>query len=82
MKRKKRKIPKRKSRKNNKRIILCPNQAGGVILLMPMLAGLSALISLASGATSVYNTTKNSRKKCLYLNASVGKGLYLNEKVL
>jgi hypothetical protein len=45
-----------------------------------VLAGLSALGSLASGASSVYNTIKNSRKigKGLYLNSPVGKGLYLN----
>jgi hypothetical protein len=82
VKRNKRKTSKRKSKKNNKRIILCPNQSGGAIPLIPVLAGLSALGSLASGASSVYNTIKNSRKigRGLYLNSPIGKGLYLNGK--
>ena len=53
VKKNKRKIPKIKSKKNKNRIILCPNQSGGAIPLIPVLAGLSALGSLASG---VYNT--------------------------
>ena len=49
---------------------------------MSMLAGLSALGSLPSGASTIYNTVKNSRKNGngLYLNYPVGKGLYLNGK--
>lgn len=73
----------KKTKKNGKRIISTPNQLGGVLPLMPIFAGLSALGSLASGASSVYNAVKNRKKgNGLYLNNPIGKGLYLNPKGL
>lgn len=76
----------KKKIKNGERVILTPNQLGGVLPLIPIFAGLSALGSLASGASSVYNAVKNSKKKKkgsgLYLNPPMGKGLYLNPKGL
>jgi len=71
-----------KKMKNGKRIILVPNQLGGALPLTTIFAGLSALGSLASGASSIYNTVKNRKKKGsgLYLNNPTGKGLYLNTK--
>lgn len=71
----------KKTRKNGKRIILTPNQLGGVLPLVPIFAGLSALGSLASGASSIYNAVKNRKKgNGLYLNNPVGKGLSMNRK--
>lgn len=54
---------------------------------MPILAKLSALGSIASVASSVYNIIKNSRKQCndSYLNAPIRKGFgkgFLMKKVL
>ena len=69
---------KRKSRKTGERVIPCPNQVGGVLPLIPIFAGLSALGSLASGASSVYNAVK--KGDGLYLNNNIGKGLYLNKE--
>jgi hypothetical protein len=64
---------KRNSKKKNsgKRLILAPGQSGGVIPLIPIFAGLSALGSLMSGGASVYNAIQNSKRK-------KGNGLYLN----
>lgn len=78
------KINKKSKKKNSTRVILTPNQLGGVLPLTTIFAGLSALGSLASGASSVYNTVKNRKKKGsgLYLNPPMGKGLYLNSKGL
>ena len=46
-----------------KRLILAPRQSGGVITLIPIFAGLSALGSLMSGGASVYNAVQNSKRK-------------------
>ncbi|KAL4092444.1 hypothetical protein QTP88_026945 [Uroleucon formosanum] len=56
---------KRTSKKKNsgKRLILTPEQSGGVIPLIPIFAGLSALGSLMSGGASVYNEVQNSKRK-------------------
>lgn len=64
---------KRTLKKNNdgKRLILGPGQSGGVVPLIPIFAGLSALGSLMSGGASVYNAYQNSKRK-------KGNGLYLN----
>lgn len=72
----------KKSRKNMNRSIATPRQIGGVLPLIPIFAGLSALGSIASGASSIYSTIKNSKKSGngLYLNPHNGKGLYLNSK--
>lgn len=47
---------------------------------MPVFAVLSALGSLLSGSSSLYNAIKNSRREGnnLYLNSPVVKGLDLN----
>jgi len=44
---------------SGKRLILAPRQSGGVIPLIPIFAGLSALGSLISGSASVYNAVQN-----------------------
>lgn len=44
-------------------MILAPRQSGGVIPLIPIFAGLSALGSLMSGGASVYNAVQNSKRK-------------------
>lgn len=69
-----------KPRKNNmktnsKRIILNPNKMGGALPLIPIFAGLSALGSLASGASSVYNALKRKKGGGFYLNPPKGKGM-------
>lgn len=82
-KKNKKKIRKQKnSSKNKKRLIQCSRHIGGALPLIPIFAGLSALGSLASGASSVYNAVKNGKKKGggLYLKLPTGKGLYLNKK--
>ncbi|KAE9539497.1 hypothetical protein AGLY_004749 [Aphis glycines] len=63
---------KRTSKKKNsgKRLIPIPGQLGGVVPLIPIFAGLSALGSLMSGGASVYNAIQNSKSK-------KGNGLYL-----
>lgn len=68
-------------KKNKERIIQVPQQSGGVLPLLPIL---SALGSLASGASSLYNTIKNSKKQGhgLYLNPQPGRGLNINKKGL
>lgn len=58
---KKKKISKKKN--GGKRLILAPRQSGGVIPLIPIFAGLSALGSLMSGGASVYNAVQNSKRK-------------------
>jgi hypothetical protein len=66
----------KKKRKNDKRIILTPNQLGGALPLASIFAGLSALGSIASGASSLYNVVKNRKKSNgLYLNNPISKGL-------
>lgn len=64
-----------KEKNGGKRLILTPNQSGGVIPLIPIFAGLSALGSLMSGGASVYNAIQNSKKK-------TGSGLYLNNNLI
>jgi len=64
----------KKKRKPNKKIggmrfISTPHQTGGVIPLVPIFAGLSALGSLMSGGASVYNAIQNSKKKGSGLNS-------------
>ncbi|KAE9522108.1 hypothetical protein AGLY_017496 [Aphis glycines] len=64
----KRKIAAKKKRKPNKknggmRFISTPRQTGGVIPLVPIFAGLTALGSLMSGGASVYNAIQNSKRK-------------------
>ncbi|KAE9522757.1 hypothetical protein AGLY_016866 [Aphis glycines] len=68
---------KRTSKKKNsgKRLIPIPGQSGGVVPLIPIFAGLSALGSLMSGGASVYNAIQNSKSK-------KGNGLYLNNNGL
>ncbi|CAI6355737.1 unnamed protein product [Macrosiphum euphorbiae] len=66
---KKKRILKKKN--GGKRLILAPRQSGGVIPLIPIFAGLSALGSLMSGGASVYNAVQNSKRKkgsCLKSN--------------
>jgi len=63
-----------KKKNGSKRLILTPGQSGGVIPLIPIFAGLSALGSLMSGGASVYNAIQNSKKK-------KGSGLYINNGV-
>jgi len=63
----------KKTRKNTKRLILNPKQIGGVLPLIPIFAGLSALGSLAFSASNIYKAVKNSKKK--------GSGLYLNNPI-
>jgi len=77
-------VKKKRTTKNNRRIILTPNQLGGTLPLTTIFAGLSALGSLVSGASSVYNAVKNRKKKGygLYLNNPIGKGLKLTKKCL
>ena len=67
---KKKRISKKKN--NGKRLILTPGQSGGVVPLIPIFAGLSALGSLMSGGASVYNAIQNSKRK-------KGSGLNLNK---
>ena len=64
-----------KKKNSGKRLILTPGQSGGVIPLIPIFAGLSALGSLMSGGASVYNAIQNSKRK-------KGSGLYLNNNGL
>lgn len=45
---------------NNRRQILNPNKISGIFPLIPIFSGLSALKSLASGASDVYNSIVNS----------------------
>lgn len=45
---------------NSYRLISNPKQSGGVLPLIPIFAGLSALGSLTTGSTAVYNTIRNS----------------------
>ena len=52
-----------KKKNGGKRLILTPGQSGGVIPLVPIFAGLSALGSLMSGGASVYNAVQNSKRK-------------------
>jgi len=68
---------KRSTKKKNsgERLILNPGQRGGVIPLIPIFAGLSALGSLMSGGASVYNAVQNSKRK-------KGGGLNLNNNRL
>lgn len=71
------------SKKSGIRMVMTPNHTGGVLPLMPIFAGLSALGSLASGGASIYNAYNNAKKKGkgLYLNPVTGKGLYSNSKI-
>lgn len=64
-----------KKKNDGKRLILTPVQSGGVVPLIPIFAGLSALGSLMSGGASVYNAIQNSKRK-------KGNGLYLNNNRL
>ena len=78
MRKKKRSVKRRKknnAKTNSKRIILNPNTIGGALPLIPIFAGLSALGSLASGASSVYNALKKKKGGGFYLNPPKGKGL-------
>ena len=59
---------------NSQRIILNPNQMGGALPLIPIFAGLSALGSLASGTSQVYNTFFKKKGSGLYLNPPSGRG--------
>lgn len=61
-----------KKKNGGKRLILTPGQSGGVIPLIPILTGLSALGTFMSGGASLYNAIQNSKKK-------KGSGLYLNK---
>jgi len=62
-----------KKKNGGKRLILAPRQSGGVIPLIPIFAGLSALGSLMSGGASVYNAVQNSKRR-------KGNGLNSNKK--
>lgn len=64
-------VKKKTLKKNDggKRLILAPGQSGGVVPLIPIFAGLSALGSLMSGGAGVYNAYQNSKRK-------KGGGLY------
>lgn len=64
-----------KKKNSGKRLISTPGQSGGVVPLIPIFAGLSALGSLMSGGASVYNAIQNSKSK-------KGNGLYLNNNGL
>lgn len=77
MKKKKRATKSRKNnvKTNNKRIILNPNKLGGALPLIPIFAGLSALGSLASGSSQLYNTFFKKKGNGLYLNPPTGKGM-------
>ncbi|KAE9521264.1 hypothetical protein AGLY_018327 [Aphis glycines] len=72
---------KRTSKKKNsgKRLIPIPGQSGGVVPLIPIFAGLSALGSLMSGGASVYNAIQNSKKEGCYeiedINNKIAKEL-------
>lgn len=73
---------KKRIKKNRFREIKSSSQIGGILPLIPIFAGLSALGSIASGGSAVYNAIKNTRKSGggLYLNPYNGKGLNSTRK--